>query len=123
MKLVTLKKRSEFLAVRGGARWSGTAFVLETKARRDPADDRAARFGFTVTKKLGNAVTRNRIRRRLKAALSSLENISTRPSHDYVVIARTEAETRGFEDLKTDFAAALKKVHSSKEPTGKPRPS
>jgi ribonuclease P protein component len=122
VKLVTLKKRSEFLRIRGGARWSGAAFVLETKPRdagvRMPA---APRFGFTVTKKLGNAVTRNRIRRRLKAALTSLDGLSSKPGHDYVVIARTAAGTRDFEALKADFITALKTVHSSKSLPGKSR--
>ena len=77
MGLVTLKKRPEFLRIRGGTRWSSASFVLETKPRAAPTPGRAPdgvgdagvpdpRFGFTVTKQLGNAVVRNRIRRRLK---------------------------------------------------------
>jgi ribonuclease P protein component len=114
LKLVTLKKRSEFLAVRGGARWSGAAFVLEAKPRKaDIYSGKGARFGFTVTKKLGNAVLRNRIRRRLKNALCTLDTISTEPDCDYVVIARTAASERNFEDLKGDFQTALAQVRKS----------
>jgi ribonuclease P protein component len=77
MKLVTLKKRREFLRLRGGARFHGKGFVLEGKRRETEGPDVSAgpgrcdgaRFGFTVTKRLGGAVRRNGIRRRLKAAV------------------------------------------------------
>ncbi|MFM1816337.1 MAG: Ribonuclease protein component, partial [Pseudomonadota bacterium] len=65
MTLATIKKRSEFLSVRGGNRWSTPAFLLEAKQRagqvsadQDMAERGVPRFGFTVTKKLGNAVVR-----------------------------------------------------------------
>src|SRR5262245_13646520 len=72
--VTTRKVRAEFLRVRKGARWAGPAFVLEAKERNcDPGDRAAARqeprFGFTVTRQIGKAVERNRIRRRLKAAV------------------------------------------------------
>ncbi|MBU2533410.1 MAG: ribonuclease P protein component, partial [Alphaproteobacteria bacterium] len=63
MKLATLRKRREFLRVRGGGRWSTSAFVLEGKRRADADVVKvrvsAPRVGFTVTKRLGNAVRRN----------------------------------------------------------------
>ena len=63
----TLKKRSDFLWVRGGRRWSAAAFVLEARTRQNVADAECpARFGFTVSKKVGGAVVRNRVRRRLR---------------------------------------------------------
>ena len=77
MTIDTLKKRAEFLRLRGGARWATPSCVVETKPAADPgATARGPRFGFTVTKKLGNAVVRNRIRRRLRAALSAVANDS-----------------------------------------------
>src|SRR5215207_4255506 len=72
--VTTLKVRAEFLRVRKGARWAGPAFVLEAKERHRKdggplAGEQGPRFGFTVTRQIGKAVDRNRIRRRLKAAV------------------------------------------------------
>jgi ribonuclease P protein component len=74
--------------------------------------DPAARFGFTVTKKLGNAVVRNRIKRRLREAVRHSASPSLRPDHDYVVIAREAALRRPFADLVTDLETALQRVHA-----------
>lgn len=129
MALETLKKRSEFLRLRGGARFATPSFVLETRARVPvpaPAGgaipeganrpdgagaDAGARFGFTVTKKLGGAVVRNRIRRRLKAAVGMVAPELARAGHDYVLVARLAALERGFADLKKDLERALQRVH------------
>jgi ribonuclease P protein component len=69
-----------------------------------------ARFGFTVTKKLGKAVVRNRVRRRLKAAMCETLPLA-RPGVDYVLIAREAALQRSFTDMKADLAQALSRVH------------
>ncbi|MDO9382031.1 MAG: ribonuclease P protein component [Hyphomicrobiaceae bacterium] len=127
---MTLKTRAEFLAVRGGARCAMPAFVLETKLRASPtrggmasnpgsagsADPLAEaptgpRFGFTITKKIGNAVVRNRIRRRLKAALTPLSAQLAAATHDYVVIARQPAFDIPFATLQKDLERALQRVH------------
>jgi ribonuclease P protein component len=123
MKLETLRKRREFLRVRGGGRWSTHAFVLEAK-RRLPIDegDKAPlphtknshdgpRFGFTVTKRLGNAVARNRIRRRLKAALQEVAMPAAKNHFDYVLIARAAAFDMTFADLTGLMAKAFERVH------------
>jgi ribonuclease P protein component len=124
LRLGTLKNRGDFLAVRGGARWAGEAFVLEAARRKvaiptPPANgvniaiaqgDRP-RFGFTVTKKLGNAVVRNRIRRRLKAAVAAVAAGTAVPFCDYVLIARLPALKRPFQDLKADLEKALGRVN------------
>lgn len=110
MSLVTLKTRAEFLRVRGGARCATPAFVLETRSR--PADAASGpRFGFTITKKIGNAVVRNRIRRRLKAALAPLATVRAVATHDYVVIARQPAFDIPFSQLQKDLERALQRVH------------
>lgn len=77
------------------------AFLLQ--AVRRPGQP--ARFGVTVTRKVGNAVERNRIRRRLRAAVASAA-VSTAGA-DYVLVARRGALTRAFTDLVTDLAGAL----------------
>ena len=113
MRLSTLKKRAQFLRVRGGGRHAGAAFVLEGKLR--PADDAApaaARFGFTVTKKLGNAVARNRIRRRLKAAITALASTHAEARFDYVVVAREAAFDRPYLDLAADLVTAFRRVNA-----------
>ena len=70
-----------------------------------------ARFGFTVTKKIGTAVVRNRVRRRLRALTAALDPSLVRPGFDYVLIARSAAIRRTFPDLKADLAQALLRVH------------
>ncbi|MEO1206829.1 MAG: ribonuclease P protein component [Pseudomonadota bacterium] len=130
--VVTLKSRREFLRVRGGRRFSSDAFLLEGKLRGDTSrssgkEDPAApvafhagppgydgpRFGFTITKKIGNAVTRNRIRRRLKSAIAEIlpltDDMGTRC--DYVVVARKAAEQKPYSDLVEDVKRAVLQVN------------
>ena len=84
---------------------------MEGKAR--PLDDAAqgARFGFTITKKIGGAVQRNRIRRRLKHALRSLIGDLADPGFDYVVVARRPALETGFTQLSAELRSALERIH------------
>jgi ribonuclease P protein component len=98
MRIVTLKRRAEFVRIRGGGRWSTQTLVLETKPRAETREGKGGlvddpRFGFTVTKKIGGAVVRNRVRRRLKEAVRALPPGLARPGHDYVLIARAGAFT------------------------------
>lgn len=111
VSLTTLKKRSDFLRLRGGRRCQSPAFVLETKPILEPACTAGPRFGFTITKKIGNAVVRNRIRRRLKHAVAALADDCAHPDHDYVLIARRAAATQPFEDLKKDLERCFQRVH------------
>jgi ribonuclease P protein component len=120
VKLTTLRKRSEFLRIRGGARCPTPPFVLETKPRLDHAPG-PPRFGFTVTKAMGGAVERNRIRRRLKAAVTAIAATAARPGQDYVLIARKNALDIPFDALKKDLERAFHRVHHA--PATKPRPS
>jgi ribonuclease P protein component len=110
----TIKKRSDFLWVRGGHRWNAAAFVLEARTRQNVADAECpARFGFTVSKKVGGAVVRNRLRRRLRALTGALNPDQARPGFDYVLIARAAAVDRSFSDLKADLDQALARVHQA----------
>jgi ribonuclease P protein component len=77
--------------------------------RRD--DQGPARIGFTVTKKLGNAVIRNRIRRRLREAVRVALAAEFRPGHDYVIIGRAQSGARDFGALVEDIRSALKALH------------
>jgi ribonuclease P protein component len=95
----TLKRRAAFKAVAGGRRIATAGFVLQALKADEPA---GPRFGFTVTKKIGNAVVRNRIRRRLREAARQAENAADRAT-DYVLVGRRAALTLQFERLVTDL--------------------
>ena len=79
-----LKSRPQFLAVRKGETRRGRTFLLEVLDRHQP--DEAPRVGFTVTKKHGNAVERNRMRRRLKEAVRHSAAFAMKNGHDYVIV-------------------------------------
>ena len=113
-RLATLKRRSEFLRIRKGARFATPAFVLEAKRRDDESElePDGARFGFTVSKQVGNAVERNRIKRRLKAAVRDVVRDHARSDFDYVLIARRAALDAGFAALVSDLIKALGRVHA-----------
>ncbi len=101
-----LKKRAEFLAVARGVRSARRAFVLQTL--RLPDETAEPRCGFTVSKKVGNAVVRNRVRRRLKEAIRLDTAALGRPGHDHVVIGRREALAQDFARLRADLAGAFR---------------
>ena len=111
LKLTSLRKRSEFQRVRGGGRATANGFILEGKRR--PSDGPVIdgpRFGFTITRKIGNAVTRNRIRRRLRAALTALAPTAADSATDYVIVARLAAAEQDFTALSADLKRALERV-------------
>lgn len=87
--------------------------MLEARERQDGAQDDPARFGFTVSKKVGGAVERNRIRRRLRALTAALEPGRLKPGFDYVLIARSAAIIRTFTELKSDLDQAIARVHQT----------
>jgi len=96
--VVRLKNRADFLKAKNGARSHERAFVLQLRNRTEDQND-CLRVGFTVTKKVGNAVERNRIKRRLRAALSLAELPDSCRGSDAVLIARRAALSLPFEQL------------------------
>lgn len=108
-----LKTRSEFLYVKGGARFATPSLVLQARRRSagSAADPHLARFGFTATKSLGGAVVRNRARRRLKEAVRLTGPAHAAQGYDYVLIARGGTVQRPFTELIKDLERALAKVH------------
>ena len=105
----SLSKRSEFLAANRGLRFPMPGFVLLVRPRGDGDD--APGIGFTVSKKVGNAVVRNRAKRRLRAAASQLLPLLGRDGHDYVLVARGTTVARPFPALLSDITTALKAAH------------
>jgi ribonuclease P protein component len=102
-----LRKRAEFLAVRRGEKRRGRFFLLEVL---DRGDQDAARVGFTVTKKVGNAVVRNRIRRRLKEAVRTHAAGDMQPGSDYVIVGREDVLAAPFAEIKTELSRRLRKT-------------
>ncbi|WP_414713837.1 ribonuclease P protein component [Sphingomonas sp.] len=83
-------------------------FVLLVRVRDDGED--TIRVGFTVTKKIGNAVVRNRMKRRLRALARELLPIAGVPGADHVLIGRNGGIERDFETLRAEMVKALRKV-------------
>ncbi|MDX7950672.1 ribonuclease P protein component [Lichenihabitans sp. Uapishka_5] len=104
-----LKKRSEFLHVAGGRKSHSALFTIQARLQAEPA---ASRVGLTVTKKVGNAVERNRIKRRLRDVLRRDGGISFQPGHDYVVVARRPLLDAAFSDIGTGFRLTAAKAHA-----------
>jgi len=105
-----LKKRADFLRAARGIRRVEGAITLETCLAPELAPAHL-RVGFTASKKIGNAVIRNRAKRRLRAAASQLLPLLGRPGHDYVLVARGTAVARPFSALLSDITTALKAAH------------
>ncbi len=100
-----LLKRAEFLAVRGGEKRRGRLFLVEVL---DRGDDLAPRVGYTVTKKVGNAVVRNRVRRRLREAVRVHAADDMAPGSDYVIVGREDVLAIPFGQLKAELSRRLR---------------
>jgi ribonuclease P protein component len=100
-----LKKRADFLAAQRGEKRRGRLFLLEV---RDRGDGEAPRVGFTVTKKTGNSVVRNRVRRRLKEAVRVHAADDMAAGKDYVIVGRREILAVPFEALKAELSRRIR---------------
>jgi ribonuclease P protein component len=103
-----IKKRSEFLAANRGKRQATSGFVLLVFDRRD--EDATKRLGITITKKVGNAVVRNRMRRRFRELARELLAKHGRPGADHILIGRDSGIERDFGVLRSDMTRALEKL-------------
>ena len=106
--LITLNKRSDFLAANSGKRAASGGLVLLVRDRDD--SDPQMRVGYTVTKKIGNAVTRNRMKRRFRELAHEILPKSGISGADHVLIGRNSAIDRDFDKLREDLTKALAKV-------------
>lgn len=114
MQIDRLKKRADFLKVAGSGRKAVSyGLVLQALNTTDSDTvcfDQHVRLGFTVTKKVGNAVVRNRIKRRLRAAAAEILPTHAKSGVDYVIIGRHAALTRSYQDLLGDLKYTLRKL-------------
>ncbi len=105
----TLTARASFVAASKAARAGASAFALQG---RDRGDGGPLRVGFTASKKVGNAVARNRAKRRLRAAARAVIAVEGRPGWDYVLVGRPVATAGApWADLLADLRRALARVH------------
>jgi ribonuclease P protein component len=120
--LPRLKRRAEFLRVADARRkWAAPGLILQVRRRKDgdlgsAAGEADIRVGFTCSRKVGNAVVRNRARRRLRAAAEAVLATAAAPGHDYVLIGRGSTPGRPFQALLDDLRTALGKLGVLIEP-------
>lgn len=106
----SLRHRADFLRLqKNGQKWITPAFVIQLSFRNDSS--LPPEIGFTATKKLGNAVIRNRCRRRLRAMCDNVVSQFTMQGVQAVIIARSESETTDFEKLSKDLRWALRRLN------------
>jgi ribonuclease P protein component len=135
--LLRLMRREDFLRVAAARRrWVTPAFILQARERSREGTNvaidaatvtssnpafvdrtiREVRVGFTVSRKVGNAVVRNRVRRRLRAAVDAVLPERAAPGFDLVLVGRNGGLTHPFERIKQDLAVALNKVGAEQKP-------
>lgn len=115
----TLTKRADFLSANSGTRNARAGFVLLTR----PNDGQGIRFGITVTKKIGNAVVRNRMKRRFRELLRAALPTAGLPDHDHVLIGRAGGIERDFHLMADELAKALERARDGRgDPAGGRRP-
>jgi ribonuclease P protein component len=102
-----LRQRKDFLAAAAGTSVSTPGFVVQEFRRRDGGP---ARVGFTVSRKVGGAVERNRVRRQLREVVRLSAATSLNSGSDYVLVGRRAALDIPFARLTVDFAGALKRL-------------
>lgn len=120
-KLETIAKRADFLAANNGIRVARPGFVLLVNPLARP--DGLQRFGITVTKRIGNAVARNRMKRRLRALAREILPSQGIAGADHVLIGRENGIERDFALLRQELEAALSRVAAGKgDPPRRPGP-
>lgn len=115
--LSVMRKRADFLAANRGLRVARPGFVLLA----NPNGGAGKRYGITVTKKIGNAVVRNRIKRRFRELLREALPTKGLADHDHVLIGRDGGLTRDYTLLREDLTQALSRAAAGKGDKRRPR--
>ncbi len=110
MSISVLTRRADFLAANRGLRIARPGFVLLVR----PNGGEGMRYGITVTKKIGNAVVRNRMKRRFRALLRDALPAGGLPDHDHILIGREGGVERDFGQLREELAVALERAVQGK---------
>jgi ribonuclease P protein component len=105
-----LRRRQDFLAAAKGKSVAMPGMVVQSVKRSDEGEPR---LGFTCSRKIGNAVARNRAKRRLREVARASLQVAAQPGHDYVIIGRAAALTRGFDLLRHDLAKAIERLNGT----------
>ncbi|NVE95770.1 ribonuclease P protein component [Altererythrobacter sp. JGD-16] len=117
-KIAVLTRRTDFLAANRGLRIARPGFVLLAQ----PNSGKGKRYGITVTKKIGNAVVRNRMKRRFRELLREALPEQGLPDHDHVLIGRDGGIERDFAKLREELSMALGRAREGKgDPRRPPR--
>ena len=112
--LQVLQHRADYLRVAQGRKAGTGGFMLQAHARNDGSD--LARVGFTASKKIGNAVFRNRAKRRMRALAREVLAPNARPGWDYVLVAKPKATvSRNYALLQDDLRTAILMVHKDRK--------
>jgi ribonuclease P protein component len=110
-RLVTISKRADFIAANSGLRAATPGFVLLVRDREDA--NPLMRVGFTVTKKIGGAVVRNRMKRRFRALAREIVAEHGFAGADHVMIGRAKGIERDFSLLRSELGGALDRLRKS----------
>jgi ribonuclease P protein component len=113
-RIATIRKRADFVAANRGIRVARPGFVLLVNRDCAPAAEADMRFGVTVTKKIGNAVVRNRMKRRFRALLREALPQAGIAGADHVMIGREGGVERDFAALREELAVALARAAEGK---------
>lgn len=116
LRMNRLRKRADFLRAQKGVRRSAGCLTLECCTTPDEDSGSDIRVGFTASRKVGNAVARNRAKRRLRAAAAALLPLLAKGGNDYVLVARRDTLTRPYPALLKDLEAALSAAHDRLAP-------